>query len=359
MSDDMDLIPDYPDLVEHIFEFRIPRGQKPERLDSFLTRSIQNGTRNKVQAAIAEGLVKINGLPTKSSRKIQPGDHVVCTILKPPPIELIPQNIPLDIVYEDDYLMVVNKPAGMCVHPGLGNRSGTLVNAVLYYHGKREAIKVELDDEEGDESEGEVFAGDEVRPGVVHRIDKDTSGLLVMAKDPVAHTGLGRQFAAHTIEREYNAIVWGKYAEDEGRIEGDIGRSPFDRKKFAILKRGGKHAITDFWVLERFSIATLLKLKLHTGRTHQIRVHCSTNKHPLLGDETYGGKVLYYGAGMPETKKLGMKLLGMATRQMLHARTLGFVHPITNEFLRFDSPLPPDMEEVIAAMREFDAEKYR
>lgn len=343
--------------IEQYFEFQIPKGQKSERIDQYLTRMIQNATRTKVQKAIDDGRVSVNGKIVKSSQKTKPNDHIVCKILKPPPMELIPQNIPLEIVFEDDYLVVVNKPAGMVVHPGFGNRYGTLVNAILYHLGKREAITFELDEDELDEendleTEDLIFKSDVIRPGIVHRIDKDTSGLLVLAKDGTTHANLASQFSKHSIEREYWAIVWGKFPKEEGTIEGDIGRSPQNRKKFSVVKRDGKYARTDYFVLREYEFASLVKYKLHTGRTHQIRVHSSFLNHPIMGDELYGGNKLLFGGEIPRLRKKAMKCLEKSPRQMLHAKTLGFTHPVTHEKVMFNSELPIDMKEVIEILEE-------
>jgi 23S rRNA pseudouridine1911/1915/1917 synthase len=343
--------------IEQLFEFQIPKGQKSERIDLYLTRMIQNATRTKVQKAIDDGRVSVNGKIVKSSHKTKPNELIVCKILKPPPMELIPQNIPLEIVFEDNYLMVINKPAGMVVHPGFGNRYGTLVNAVLYYLGKREAISFELDEDDIEEdseldSENLLFNSDVIRPGIVHRIDKDTSGLLVLAKDGTTHAHLASQFSKHTIEREYWAIVWGKFPSEKGTIEGDIGRSLQNRKKFSVVKKDGKYARTDYFVLKEYEFASVVKYKLHTGRTHQIRVHSSYLNHPIMGDELYGGNKLLFGGEIPRLRKKAMKCLETANRQMLHAKTLGFVHPITNEKILFNSDLPKDMQQVIEILEE-------
>lgn len=348
--------------IEQIFEFLIPKGQKPERIDTYLTRMIQNATRTKVQKAIDDGRVIINGTIAKASRKTKSEDKIVCTVLKPPPMELVPQDIPLEIVFEDEYLMVINKPAGMVVHPGFGNRYGTVVNAVLYYFGKREAIKFDIDDEdeesdeslteESNEDEGKIYASDEVRPGIVHRIDKDTSGLLLIAKDPDTHAKLAAQFAKHTIKREYWALVWGKFPDETGTIEGNIGRSLQNRKMFAVLKRGGKHARTDYFVMEEFNFASLIKYKLHTGRTHQIRVHSTHLRHPIIGDEQYGGTKILYGGEVPRLKSKANECLKIAKRQLLHAKTIGFVHPQTKEELFFNSELPQDFNQVLEILRK-------
>jgi 23S rRNA pseudouridine1911/1915/1917 synthase len=323
---------------------------------------VQNATRTKVQKAIDDSRVIVNGVAAKSSRKIKPEDKIVCTILKPPPMELVPQDIPLDIVFEDNYLIIINKPAGMVVHPGFGNRYGTVVNAVLYYLGKREAIKFEIDEDEDEndesaddnlnEDEGKLYSSDEIRPGIVHRIDKDTSGLLVIAKDPDTHAKLAKQFALHNIKREYWAIVWGKFPENTGSIEGNIGRSTQNRKMFAVLKRGGKHARTDYSVMEEFNFASLVKYKLHTGRTHQIRVHSTHLHHPIFGDEQYGGTKILFGGEVPRLKSKANECLKIAVRQMLHAKTLGFIHPQTKEELFFDSNLPQDFSQVLDLLRK-------
>ena len=341
----------YPDYVEKVFEFRISGGQKPERLDKFLTRSITNASRTKVQKAIQDGTVSVNGDIVKPSYKICPGDHVLCKILKPPPIQLVPEDIPLDIKYEDDDLLVVNKPAGMVTHPGYGNRYGTLVNALLYHLGHRESIDVESPDDDEDEDnedfdEGSVFSDSSIRPGIVHRLDKDTSGLLVIAKNTSVHTKLQEQFADRTIERFYYAIVWGRYDEDSGTYEGNIGRSPRDRKLFSVVKRSGKPAYTDFEVIGRYEYAALVKIKLRTGRTHQIRVHFSHNNHPVFGDNDYGGDKLVHGGHNKKWRDMAYKALKIADRQMLHAKILGFNHPVKNEFMRFESELPEDMKQL-------------
>lgn len=351
----------YPDYIEKTYDFIIPAGQRPERVDVFLTEAIPNATRSKVQAAIDAGNVTINGKIHKSSRKIQPGDTVKCSVMKPPPMELLPENIPLDITYEDEYLLVVNKPSGMVTHPGFGNRYGTLVNALLYHFGQREAIPIEdIDDDEENETEGEeegettyLYNTDAIRPGIVHRLDKETSGLLVVAKNPIVHAALAKQFSEHTTQREYNAIVWGIVKENEGRIESMIGRSASDRKKFAVVKKDGKLAITDYTVIERHEFLTLIRFKLHTGRTHQIRVHATSMHHPLLGDSTYGGDSIAYG-GLKNTtqKSLALRCLDVMQRQALHARTLGFTHPHTGARLEFEAELPADFKQILAMVHK-------
>ncbi len=384
-------IPDkdnYPEYVEKKYEFNVPAGQSLVRLDRYLTNNIINATRNKVQKAIEEGNVLVNGRAAKKNRKIHPGDVVICSIMKPPPIELVPESIPLDIKYEDDSLLVINKPPGMCTHPGFGNRYGTLVNAVLFYLGYRENIPVEYNelndaidndaidndaidndaidndaidndaidndaidnDEEG--HQGNIFAGDGIRPGVVHRLDKDTSGLLVISKSPEVTAIMQAQFADRSISRQYLAIVWGDVKNDSGIIEGDIGRSARDRKLFAIVRRGGKHAITEYSVVERFGLFTLLKLKLQTGRTHQIRVHCTSINHPVLGDQFYGGDKVAYSGQDPYKRKLASDCLAIAHRQLLHAKSIEFIHPVSKGKVAVGSELPADMQSVLQLLDE-------
>lgn len=344
----------YPDYIRHTYEFAIPAGQKPERLDAFLARSIHNATRTKVQKAIDDNAVLLNGRPIKASRKIQPGDTIVCHVMKPPPLELLPENIPLDILYEDEDLLVVNKPAGMVTHPGFGNRYGTLVNALLYHFGVRDAQIIETDDEDEDEAdEGLMYQSDAIRPGIVHRLDKDTSGILVVAKHAHAHAMLAKQFAERTAKREYQAIVWGMLKADSGTIEGNLARSPRDRKIFAVVKKdkGGKHAITDYRALERFDFLTLVSLSLQTGRTHQIRVHCSHIGHPLFSDTAYGGSSAHYAGAAAKQRQHVVNLFKLLPRQALHAKTLAFRHPASGAWMEFDSELPADFQALLDAIR--------
>jgi len=343
------MLENYPEYIEHTFEFKVAPGQTPERLDIYISRNTQNATRNKVQNAISDGHVTVNGKKAKQSRKVQPLDHIVCKIMKPPPLELIPENIPLEVVYEDDYLMVINKSAGMCVHPGFGNRYGTLVNALLYHFGEREAKNIEFDEE--DDDEGAVYSSDSIRPGIVHRLDKDTSGLLVVAKDTFTHAKLAEQFADKTSKREYFALVWGEFNNDTGIIIGNIGRSSKDRKLFEVVKRGGKIATTDYKVIERLRYLTLLQLKLHTGRTHQIRVHTKYIGHPVFGDSSYGGDNVLFGGQDKQFRLKAEKSIKLAGRQLLHAKTLGFTHPQTKNVMEFDSELPNDFVEILNIFR--------
>lgn len=351
---------DYPEKIEQILTFLTPKKQQPERIDAFLTRQIVNTSRNKVQEAIAIGNVTINGKKVKASKKLMPNEEIVCRLLKFPPIKLIPQDIPLEILFEDENLLVVNKPWGMCTHPGVGNRDQTLVNAVLYHLGAREAIDIEIDDEDEEREEDEqknenseiTFLSEAVRPGIVHRLDKDTSGLLVVSKNDESMRTLQSQFVDRSISRYYYAIVWGKLKEQVGTFEGDIGRSPRDRKKFAVVKQGGKHAITDYEVIEEYSIASLVKVKLRTGRTHQIRVHFSHNGHPVLGDTFYGGDKIVVGHQNKIKRDLGEKCLKLAKRQILHAKEITFKHPKTGETTRVESTLPQDFLDILKELQE-------
>lgn len=369
-TENRDNDPNYPPFIEHIYTFTIPAKQVPVRLDMFLTESVSNATRSKVQDAIDAGNVVVNGKVAKASRKIQPHDLITCRVMKPPPLTLVPEPIPLDICYEDATVLVVNKPAGMVTHPGFGNRYGTLVNAVLYHMGQREAIAIEddfsesEDVEEGDDDEGGklpeglLYASDAVRPGIVHRLDKETSGILVISKEIPAHSKLSKQFAERTAKRQYYALVWGNVREDAGVIDGNIARSPRDRKLFTVVQKGGKHAVTEFTVVERFAACTLLALKLQTGRTHQIRVHCTHIKHPLVGDEQYGGAKPLIGGNTPALRHHAEKLLKLIPRQALHARTLGFKHPVSGAWLEFESELPPDFSAALDEARAFTEAHY-
>lgn len=314
--------------MPHEFEIIVPPGKKKERLDVFLTHHVENATRTKVQRAIKEGQVLVNGEPARSSHTVAPGQVIHITLPKPPPRDALPEDIPLEIIFEDEDLIIVNKPAGMVTHPAHGNYTGTMVNALLHHCAKLSTLN------------------DVTRPGIVHRLDKDTSGLMVVAKNDNAHARLAKQFADRSIVREYRALVWGTFKNKRGTIEAELGRSTSDRKKMAVVK-SGKHAVTDYEVVQEFSYLTLLKLKLRTGRTHQIRVHLAHVHHPVFGDPTYNGRHILYGPGSSTQKAEVNRLLKIIPRQALHARTIGFVHPATRKEVFFDSPLPPDMEEVL------------
>ncbi len=337
------------DYIPVEYEYHLTDGYQAERLDVYLTYRIRNATRTKVQRAISEGYVSVNGsTKIKASYKIRPGDHIVCRLMKPPPIELIPEDIPLQILYEDDDVLVIDKEAGMVVHPGFGNRNGTLVNAVLYHMGVRETRVLERED---DDDASMIYSDAAIRPGIVHRLDRETSGVMVISKKEHIHARLAEQFARRTTRREYIALAWGVFSEDEGTIEGNIGRSTRDRKIMAVLKRDGKPARTDYTVLERFEFATLIRCKLHTGRTHQIRVHCAHIGHPLFGDPTYGGREVHAGPRTRRHRQTVKNLLELMPRQALHARTLGFMHPGKNAQMDFESPLPADMNALLERLR--------
>jgi 23S rRNA pseudouridine1911/1915/1917 synthase len=306
----------------------VPPKQSKQRIDVYLTHHIQNATRNKVRTGIDEGLVLVDGKKVKASHPVAPGEVIEITFQRPPRIEAKPEAIPLNIVFEDGQLLIVNKPAGMVTHPAYGNYSGTLVNALLHHCNSLSSVNTEL------------------RPGIVHRLDKDTTGLMVVAKNDVAHHLLARQFSRRTIDREYWAIVWGKFKQRKGTIDATLGRSKRDRKKVAVTAEG-KNAITDYEVIDEFEYLSLVRLKLRTGRTHQIRVHLAHIGHPVFGDPTYGGRSNTWG-GLEGKKALrAQNLLKLIGRQALHAKTIGFVHPATKEAVRFDSELPADMQEVL------------
>lgn len=324
------------ELYEH-HRFEASKGQSALRVDKFLMNMIENTTRNKIQQAAENGSILVNDVAVKSNYKVKAGD-VVRLVLAHPTYEqlLTPENIPLDIVYEDDQLLVINKPAGMVVHPGHGNYSGTLVNALAYHF---ENLPMNSSE----------------RPGLVHRIDKDTSGLLVVAKTDFAMAYLTKQFAEKTSEREYVALVWGNIEEDEGTVEGNIGRHDTNRMRMAVHESDekGKPAVTHYKVLERFGYVTLVSCQLETGRTHQIRVHMKHIGHTLFNDERYGGDSILKGTTFTKYKQFVDNCFKVLPRQALHAKTLGFEHPITKEFLRFDSPIPQDLQECIDKWRVY------
>jgi len=324
------------ELYEH-FRFEAGKGQSPLRVDKFLMNLVENATRNKIQKAAESGNIYVNDVAVKSNHKVKAND-IVKVLLEHPPYEYLlePENIPLNIVYEDDQLLIVNKEPGMVVHPGHGNYSGTLVNALAYHF---ENLPMNSSE----------------RPGLVHRIDKDTSGLLVIAKTEQAMTHLTKQFADKTSEREYVAIVWGNVDEDEGTIEGNIDRHVKDRMQMAVFPHGdqGKHAVTHYKVLERLGYVTLVSCKLETGRTHQIRVHMKHIGHTLFNDARYGGDLILKGTTFTKYKQFIDNCFKILPRQALHAKTLGFEHPTTKEFMRFDSEIPNDMQECIEKWRTY------
>lgn len=333
-------IDDTSELEEEFFEhhrFVSPKGQSLLRVDKFLMQLIENATRNKIQKAAEDGNIWVNDIPVKSNYRVKPFD-VVRVMLSHPPFEnhIIPENIPLDIIYEDDSLLLINKPAGLVVHPGHGNYTGTLVNALAYHF---ENLPMNSSE----------------RPGLVHRIDKNTSGLLVIAKTEMAMNYLAKQFEEKTSEREYIALVWGNVKEDEGTITGHIARHVKDRMQMDVYQDGsqGKHAVTHYKVLERFGYVTLVSCKLETGRTHQIRVHMKYIGHPLFNDERYGGNIILKGTTFTKYKQFVENCFKILPRHALHAKTLGFEHPVTKEFMRFNTELPQDMKDCIEKWRNY------
>lgn len=321
------------------FEIRVDPGQEMTRIDRFLTDKTANSSRNKVQQAIEDGIVKVNGATTKANYKIKPGDLITYWVAKSPaPSEVIPEPIPLDIVYEDNHILVVNKPAGMVVHPAHGNWTGTLVNGLVYHFNQLPELP-----------------GNSGRPGLVHRIDKDTSGLLVVAKSDKAMSHLAKQFFVHSIERTYLALVWGEPAEDKGTVDVPIGRSAKDRKIMDAYPDGsyGKRAVTHWEVLKRLRYVSLLACKLETGRTHQIRIHMKYLGHPLFSDAAYGGDKVRRGTQFSKYKSFVANCFKTLPRQALHAQSLGFVHPESGEKMFFEVPMPQDMEEVIQKWEQY------
>jgi len=367
-----------PDKQPTEFRFDVPAGYEAgERLDVYLTGFLLNATRARVQKGIKKGMVVVNNeVSTKPSRVVQAGDEIVCTLMKPPPMDILPEDIPLDVRYEDEHLLIVNKAAGMVVHPAFGHRTGTLVHALLHHMGSDPILlessgdpdddsDEDSDDEPG--SDGQIgglstinlaprFDGDPVlRPGIVHRLDKDTSGLLVVAKHDRAHVGLSRQFAERTTRRRYSAIVWGVPDPASGTVTTDLARDVRDRRKMATVDAGkGKHAITHYRVVEPFGYTALAEFRLETGRTHQIRVHAAHIAHPIFGDPVYGGDRIRYGRDEGQRRTFYGNLFKALPRQALHARSLGFTHPMTGEEMDFAAELPDDMEHVLDRLRKVD-----
>jgi 23S rRNA pseudouridine1911/1915/1917 synthase len=306
----------------------VPPGEHHKRVDVYLTHQIENATRNKVQQAIKTGMVLVNDTIVKSSYLLNPKDVIEITFPRPPRMDAEPENIPLDIVFEDAFLLIVNKPAGMVTHPAYNNYSGTLVNALLHHCNNLSTLNTGM------------------RPGIVHRLDKDTTGLMVVAKTDAVHAFLAKQFSKRTIDREYWAIVWGRFKSPKGIIDANLGRSKRDRKKVAVIENG-KSAITEYEVLKEFDFLSLIRLHLKTGRTHQIRVHLAHINHPVFGDPTYGGRNNTWNGLEGNTARSAANLLKLIPRQALHAKTIGFIHPATKEFVKFDSELPADMQAIL------------
>jgi len=340
LFDEFDEIEETEDgaLFEH-YNIVVDPGQTLLRIDKFLSDRLKNATRSRLQAAADEGKILVNTIPVKSSYKVKPGDEISIVMDYPRrELKIIPEDIPLNIVYEDDSVIVINKPAGLVVHPGHGNYSGTLVNALAYHF-----------------RELPLFNSDDPRPGLIHRIDKNTSGLLVIAKTTDAKVKLSLQFFEKTTKRRYVALVWGDLENDKGTITGNIGRSPKNRQVFTVFSDGdyGKPAVTHYKVIERLGYVNLVECRLETGRTHQIRVHMKHIGHPLFNDDNYGGDQILRGTTFTKYKQFVKNCFEMIPRQALHAQMLGFVHPVTGEEMIFESELPADLANVIEKWRNY------
>jgi 23S rRNA pseudouridine1911/1915/1917 synthase len=334
--------------IEELFErlsIICALGQEPLRIDKFLMNRIESATRNKIQQAIEAERVLVNEHPIKSNYKVKPNDKIIIydTYL-PESSEIVAENIPFKIVYEDEGIMVINKEPGMVVHPGSGNPGGTLVNAIAWYLKQKNP---------------EINETELARFGLVHRIDKNTSGLLVMAKTPKAMTHLAKQFFDHTVHRRYVALVWGDFEEAEGTINAHVGRHQRFRKLFTTYPEGehGKEAITHYKVLEKFNYGTLVECRLETGRTHQIRVHMQSIGHPLFNDDTYGGDRIVKGTVFTKYKQFVENCFAICPRHALHAQQLGFIHPVTKQQLYFESKLPEDMKALIEKWRKYSVNR--
>ena len=338
LLDDIEPTSDSIELYEH-YRVVADKGQSLLRVDKFLFDHIEHVSRNRIQKAADAGMIMANGAPIKSNYKVKPMDVITVMMDRPRySTEILPENIPLNVVYEDDHLMVINKPAGLVVHPGCGNFTGTLVNAIAWHL---------RDNKDYDPNSPQV--------GLVHRIDKDTSGLLVVAKTPFAKTELGKQFFNKTTQRTYQALVWGVPNQPIGRIESQITRNPKDRLQMAVSfdPEVGKHAVTHYTLLENYSYTSLIECRLETGRTHQIRVHMKHLGHPLFNDERYGGNIVLKGTTFSRYRQFIQHSFDTCPRQALHAKTLGFVHPVTGQQMQFDSELPTDMKLLVEGWREY------
>ncbi len=326
------------ELFEH-YRFNVDKGQGSLRVDKYLFNKLENISRNKIQNAARAGNILINSISVKPNYKVKPNDKISVVLPHPPQeFEIIPENIPINIIYEDNSVMVVNKSPGMVVHPGHGHYTGTLVNALAYH------LK-----------DLPLYESGEIRPGLVHRIDKDTSGIIVIAKTEIALNILAKQFFNHTVERTYNALVWGNLDKDEDKISGYIGRNRKDRMKMQVFpdEDYGKHAVTHYKVLERLGYVNFIECKLETGRTHQIRVHMEHIKHPLFNDDRYGGNRILKGTTFTKYNQFVRNCFKLLPRHALHAKSLGFKHPGTGKQMYFDSPLPDDMMHVIDKWRGY------
>jgi len=339
MSDFLtDELQEQQELFEH-FRFVVDPGQSMLRIDKYLTARMEGASRTRIQGAADAGNILVNNVPVKPSYRVKPSDIIQIVLPNPPrEIELVPEDIPLNIVYEDDHLIVINKEPGMVVHPGYGNYTGTLVNALMWHL-----------------RDNPLFSSGDQRPGLVHRIDKNTSGLLVIAKSELAHNRLAKQFFDRTTDRKYLALVWGVPKPAEGTITGNIGRNPKDRKVMHVFADGseGKHAVTHYSLIEDLGYISLIECRLETGRTHQIRVHMSYAGHPLFNDEEYGGDRILRGTTFTKYQQFVRNCFTLLPRQALHAKTLGFTHPATGIRLSFNSDLPADMTSLIEKWRTY------
>jgi 23S rRNA pseudouridine1911/1915/1917 synthase len=341
MTEEVDLYEEEQEFFEH-YRFIADKGQGLLRIDKFLSNRIEGISRNKLQNAAKANCILVNENAVKSNYRVKP-DDVISVVMTTPPreIELIPQDIPIKVVYEDNDLIIINKEPGMVVHPGYGNYTGTLVNALIFHFQNLPIGNIRTDQ----------------RPGLVHRIDKNTSGILVVAKNELSQALLAKLFFDRRIDRLYVALVWGDLQEEEGTISGHIGRSPKNRKVMAVFPDGsqGKHAVTHYKVLERFGYVTLIQCKLETGRTHQIRAHLKYIGHPLFNDETYGGDKILKGTTFTKYRQFVDNCFALLPRHALHAKSLGFIHPVTNKELYFDSEIPADMQQVIEKWRKYQS----
>lgn len=361
--DEQEAQDDDQEMFEHL-RIVVDKGQELLRIDKFLTNRTQNATRSKIQQSAENGNILVNDKPVKSNYKVKPFDVISVVFAHPPrEIELIPQNIPINIVYEDDDLIMINKDPGLVVHPGYGNYSGTLVNALVYHfqnlpNAPKRTIKAEGRRKNGlpAASKDNTLKGETLRPGLVHRLDKNTSGIMVVAKSETAMVKLAKDFFDRNLDRIYYALVWGDFVADSGTITGNVGRHLKDRKRMDVFppdSEQGKHAVTHYKVLERFGYVTLLECKLETGRTHQIRVHMKSIGHSLFNDETYGGDRILKGTTFAKYRQFVENCFAIMPRHALHAKSLGFNHPVTGKYIHFDSELPDDMQTVINKWRSY------
>ena len=336
---------DDQELYEHI-RVVVDPGQSLLRIDKFLINHTKNATRSKVQQSIENGNVLVNDKTIKSNYRVKPNDIITVVFAHPPrEIELIPENIPINVVYEDDDIVIVNKQAGIVVHPGYGNYRGTLVNALVYHFQNLPNKTLTIENPQA-----------VLRPGLVHRLDKNTTGIMVIAKSEIAMVKLAKDFFDRNMDRKYVALVWGDFQEDGGTVTGNVGRHLKDRKKmdvFPVDSEFGKHAVTHYKVLERFGYVTLIECKLETGRTHQIRAHMQHIGHSLFNDDTYGGDRILKGTTFAKYKQFVENCFTLLPRQALHAKSLGFTHPVSGKYVHFDSELPDDMQSVISKWRVY------